>query len=131
MGKSNFVTAINCMDGRMQKPVIEYMEERFGPCMVDMVTEPGPDGLMAGDDEAAIASIRKRVEISVNGHGSRVVMVTGHYDCAGNPGPREMHEEHVAKSVDIVKSWNLPVKIIAAWVGEDWKVEVLSEEDLA
>ncbi len=39
MGK--FVTAINCMDGRVQIPVIEYLKNNYGINYVDMITAPG------------------------------------------------------------------------------------------
>jgi len=44
---SKFATAINCMDGRCQLPVIEWMKKRYGVEYVDMITEPGPDGVLA------------------------------------------------------------------------------------
>ena len=37
-----FSTAINCMDGRAQIPVIEYMKESFGINYVDMITDNDP-----------------------------------------------------------------------------------------
>ena len=42
-----FATAVNCMDGRVQKPVIEYLQKSFGVDYVDMVTEPGPNKILA------------------------------------------------------------------------------------
>ncbi len=37
-----FAVAINCMDGRIQIPVIDYVKKRFHVRYVDMITEPGP-----------------------------------------------------------------------------------------
>jgi len=42
--KMIFCTAVNCMDGRVQLPVINYLKERFSANYVDMITEPGPNG---------------------------------------------------------------------------------------
>jgi hypothetical protein len=42
MKKEIFYTAINCMDGRVQMPVINYLAARFGADFVDSVTEAGP-----------------------------------------------------------------------------------------
>ena len=39
---NTFFTAINCMDGRVQLPVIKYVQEKFDILFVDMITEPGP-----------------------------------------------------------------------------------------
>ena len=34
-----FVTAINCMDGRVQVPVIEWLKKEYKADDVDMITE--------------------------------------------------------------------------------------------
>ena len=41
MSANQFVTAINCMDGRVQIPVIEYMKTTYDVEYIDMITEPG------------------------------------------------------------------------------------------
>ena len=42
-----FCTAVNCMDGRVQLPVISYMMDRFGADCVDVISEPGPNRIIA------------------------------------------------------------------------------------
>ncbi len=42
-----FGTAINCIDGRTQEPVIDYMKHKYGIDGVDMVTFPGVDGIIS------------------------------------------------------------------------------------
>ena len=47
----SFCTAINCMDGRVQLPVIRFLQERFKVDYVDVISEPGPNlltGLVVG-----------------------------------------------------------------------------------
>ena len=41
-----FCTAINCMDGRVQPPVIRHLQGRFN-AEVGSITGPGPDLLLA------------------------------------------------------------------------------------
>lgn len=43
MSSKIFATTINCMNGRVQIPVIDYMKSKYGVDYVDMVTEPGPN----------------------------------------------------------------------------------------
>jgi hypothetical protein len=121
-----FATAINCMDGRVQLPVIDWMKENLSVDYVDMITEPGPDKLLAEGSTAALNSIRARVLISVNKHGSDTILVAAHDDCAGNPVSRAEHEEHVRQCIIRIESWRLPVKrILGAWIGDDWKVRII------
>jgi hypothetical protein len=125
MAKGKFGTVINCIDGRTQLPVNEWMTKEFGLDFVDTITEPGPDKMLAENDETTVPSIRKRVAISVEKHGSDIVVVVGHYDCAGNPVHKDEHIRQVHKAIDLIDGWNLPVKVIGVWVDENWKVETI------
>jgi len=123
-----FATAINCIDGRAQNPVIEYMQNSFSVDYVDMITEPGPNKILSeGKEVDTIEYLRKKVEISVEKHNSKLIAVVAHYDCAGNPESENMQKEHLRKSVNIITSWRFPVKkIIALWLDENFKPSIIS-----
>ncbi len=127
MTKETFATAINCMDGRTQEPIISWAKKTFGVNYVDAITEPGPDKILAEGPDTLVESIKNRVMISVNKHGSQNVIMVSHHDCAGNPVSKEEHLDQLKKSVDVISSWDLGVKIIGVWIGEDWKVNKLIE----
>jgi len=127
MAEGKFATAINCMDGRVQEPVIMWFKIKRGMDYVDMVTEAGPIKALAEGDEALSESIRRRVTISVAKHGSGLVAVVGHHDCAGNPVPREEQVPQIEKAMDAVKSWDLGVQVVGLYVSERWDVEVVRE----
>ena len=111
------------MDGRTQVPVIEWMKQKYGVSYVDMITEPGTNGIMAEDkNQAAIASIKRRVEISVAEHDSKVVAVVGHHDCAANPVSKEEHLRHISQAMKVVGDWGFRVQVIGLWVDENWQV---------
>ena len=119
-----FATAINCMDGRVQKPVTEYTQKTFGVDYVDMITEPGPTRLFIGTESGEVERLRKKVLISVEAHGSALIALTAHGSCAGNPIPKEESIRQVREGMNIIRSWDLPVSIVGLWVDdEDWKVE--------
>lgn len=100
-----FGTAINCIDGRTQEVVIDHMKQKYNIDGVDMVTFPGSDGIFSsGDHSEAIALIRRAVSISIEKHGSQIIAVVGHYDCAGNPGDREHHYIHLRRAMHEVSS---------------------------
>ena len=121
---NNFVTVINCMDGRVQKPVMEYMLSAYTADYVDVITEAGPNKILAENkDKAAIESIRGKVSISVQKHQSNVVAIVGHYDCAGNPAGEEIQKQHIRSAIECIKVWGFAVSVIGLWVSEEWKVE--------
>ena len=123
MSEKEFATAINCMDGRVQLPVTEFLKNKYGVDYVDMITEPGPDGILAANkDKAAIESIQRRVAISTGKHGSKHIAIVGHHDCAGNPVDKETHLAHIRSAIKTVKSWGVKAEVIGLWVDDKWKV---------
>lgn len=118
-----FVTAINCMDGRVQLPVITWMVQQFEADCVDMITEPGPVKILAENKpDALIESLRKRVEISVKKHGSTCLAIIGHFDCAGNPVEKETQIDQIYASLKTIHSWGFAIPVIGLWVDEQWTV---------
>jgi len=123
MNNKKFATAINCMDGRVQMPVIEFLKRKYGVDYVDMITEPGPNRILAENiNGLIIESIRRRVEISILKHNSRLVAVVAHHDCAGNPVDNETQLKHLLAAIETVKSWGYDVQIVGLWIDEKWDV---------
>ena len=117
-----FACAINCMDGRVQDAVKNYMQENYGVDYVDMVTEPGPNKILANNsDQPVIENIKKRVEVSTHHHGSKVIAIVGHFGCAGNPTEKEIQIGHLQKAEETLKSLGFKEKIVLLWVDGDWK----------
>ncbi len=127
MSHGVFVTAITCMDGRIQEPVSGWLKRRFHADYVDTITEPCIDGIFGRSQYSIMDSIRRRAEISVNAHGSRVVAVVGHHDCAGNPVDREQHLRDLACAAKCVQGWLLPVRVVGLYVNDRWQVEPVSD----
>ncbi|HIG99321.1 MAG TPA: hypothetical protein HA258_01960 [Thermoplasmata archaeon] len=123
MSTKKFVTAINCMDGRVQIPVIDWMKKHFTADFVDMITEPGPNKILAENIErTVIESLKKRVEISVVKHASIQIAVVGHFDCAGNPVDEENQLQQLKDATLTIQSWGFKIPVIGLWVDDQWTV---------
>jgi len=109
------------MDGRTQDAVKNYIKINYGVDWVDQVTEPGPIKILAENISLPIIeNIKKRVDVSVNHHGSKVIAIVGHYDCAGNPVGKEEQIAQLKKSEEVVKSFGFSAEIILLYVEGDW-----------
>ena len=98
-----FATAINCMDGRTQGSIINYIREKYKVDYVDMITEPSPIRVLAeNEDKLTLESIKRRVEISTGKHGSEHIAIVGHHDCAGNPVEKEIQLKQILDSIKTV-----------------------------
>jgi len=119
----SFYTLINCMDGRTQLPVIEYLKKRFKAAYIDSITEPGPVKILAENSNSTLTeSIFNRVDISVNKHKSTGIAIVAHFDCVGNPTEDPVQKKQLKTAINVVlgKYPNLPV--IGLWVDENWIV---------
>ena len=123
MAKGKFATSVSCMDGRIQIPLTNWIKENFSVDYVDTITEPGIDKQVA--DNTDLESIKTKVGISINKHESELIVVSGHYDCAGNPVSNEEHITQIKKGIEVISSWNLDVKVVGVWVDDTWKINTV------
>jgi carbonic anhydrase len=127
MSDKKFATAVNCMDGRAQLPVIEYLKKKLGVDFVDMVTEAGPVKALAENaDKGFLDAVKKRVRVSVEKHHSQAIAVVGHHDCAGNPVGEAEQRRQIERSLAVIGSWKLDVELLGLWVNENWQVEAVA-----
>ena len=118
-----FCTSIHCMDGRIQEPIIKYLKDNYSITYVDTITEPGPCKILArNEDKRSIDSILERAKISINRHGSKLIAISGHYDCAGNPCDEKTQKEQIQDSIKYLKNTYSEIKIIGLWVDNEWKI---------
>ena len=122
-----FCTAINCMDGRVQIPVVRYLQERFSADYVDVISEAGPNRILAEqpEDSHAVDAIMRRAEISVERHHSVGIAVIGHHDCAGNPSPAVEQDRHTIAAMHRIRGRFPDVPVIGLWVNDEWNVTEL------
>ena len=124
-----FATAINCMDGCVQLPVIRHLQQRFNAPNIDLITEPGPNRILSeGKQEQKVISILERVAVSVEKHGSKNIAVAAHHDCAGNPAPKDEQLSQVRRAVKLLKEQYGDLEIIGLWLYENWRVEEIEVE---
>jgi hypothetical protein len=119
----SFCTVINCIDGRAQLPVISYVKQRFGVEYVDVITEAGPNLILAENkNKSVVQSILERVQLSLDAHHSVGIAISGHHDCAGNPALEETQILHIQKAVEFLSKKFPDMGIIGLWVDENGQV---------
>ena len=128
MESVKFATVINCIDGRTQLPVIEYLRSRFGVDFVDVITEPAPARFIAeSKSDIKLESIQEKLKISQEKHGSLHLAVVAHHDCAGNPVDKDIQLEQVQRSLRTIRSWGFKGALLGLWVDENWTIQEVAE----
>jgi hypothetical protein len=122
-----FATSINCIDGRIQLPVSNWIKQKYSVDYVDVITHPGSDKIIGEKNIEGISEIKTKTLVSINAHNSKLVVISGHHDCAGNPVSKEIHLTQIKKSINIIKSWNCPVTVIGVWINDQWEIEEIQE----
>jgi carbonic anhydrase len=119
----NFCTAINCIDGRVQLPVIKYLQKRFGVEFVDSITVAAPSLILADDPSSpSKTSLLDNLKISIERHHSVGIAVVSHHNCAGNPTSKEKQTEQTQAAVQFLKTQYERVEVIGLWIDENWNV---------
>ncbi len=118
-----FCSVINCIDGRVQLPVIRYMQKRFHAKYVDVITEAGPNLILAEEKNTnSIQAIFKKLNISIENHNSTGIAIVGHHDCAGNPASKKDQMIHIRRAIRLLEQQFKTIKIIGLWADDNWKV---------
>lgn len=116
------------MDGRAQLPVINWIKDTYGIGWVDMITEPGMDGILAEKSVEDLADIIRKIDTSIKVHNTREIFIVAHHDCIGNPVDGKKHEDHVQKAVEKIKKLKPGMKIVGLWVDRDFTVKKIIEK---
>jgi len=116
-----FATAVNCIDGRVQQPVIDFVRKKYDVEYVDMVTNAGA---AAGLNEQILANVK----VSVEAHQSAGIVVAAHEDCAGNPISDAAQKSQCIETANALAQHWPDLQVIPLWVSTDQSVEELTEE---
>jgi len=118
------------MDGRVQRSVLEYLMDRFDVPYVDMITAPGPNGILSRQEDGnAVQAILKCLEVSVNKHDTVGIAVVGHYDCAGNPGDEDHQNTDTRGAMRFLRAKYPDRNVIGLYVNDVWRVEEIDVSD--
>ncbi len=121
-----FCTAVTCMDGRIQLPVIKYLQKRFNAEYVDLISEAAINLVLSKQEEKnVVESVLDRIRISVEVHGSVSIAVVGHHDCAKNPTSEAVQYKHTKDAISFIRKKYNQLEIIGLWVDENWQVKEL------
>ena len=124
--KSEFVTCINCIDGRVQLPVINWILNNYDVKYVDMITSPGVNGVLA-DKNSDVADIFDKLTFSNDGHSTELIFIVGHHDCLANPVDDKIHNKQIVRFVERIKESYSHCNVIGLWVDNEFNVQIVYE----
>lgn len=118
-----FCTVVTCMDGRIQLPVIQYLQKRFYAQYVDSITEAGPKLILSQQKPInSVRAILDKLRISIENHNSEAVAVVGHHDCAGNPRAEKDLIVHIQDAIRFLQQHYPDLDMTGLWLDSNWDV---------
>jgi carbonic anhydrase len=115
--EKRYCTAVTCMDGITVLPVVEFVQQQFNSEYVDMITEPGPAGILSDHPDSVTAEqIYARIDLSVELHKTNGIAVVAHSNCLGNPKKDTEQLEDLRTSRDELVQRYPNVVIVCVWV---------------
>ena len=120
-----FGTVINCIDGRVQYPVLDFLKKNFDLDFFDTANEAGPLKILTErTDKCRLISLKEQISTSLESHGSRFIAVVGHHDCTGNPKKRDEQEQQIDAALEYLKNaYGNGILYVGLYVNENWEVE--------
>jgi hypothetical protein len=124
-GKMKFGTVINCTDGRVQYPVLDYLKNNFDLDFFDSANEAGPlRTLTKKSDKCRLITLKEQIRASLEDHESKFIALVGHHDCTDNPGDRAFQEDQLDLSLDYLqRAFGTGITYLGLYVNERWEVE--------
>lgn len=127
---ASFGTAITCIDGRIQYPVADWLKREYALDYVDVISEPGVDRELA-QGWMKVLDLKAKAQVSAQAHGSRVVAIVGHEQCAGNPVSAAEHREQITRAVQVVHEWRIFDTVLGLWVAVNGQIELVDAREAA
>jgi len=116
-----FVTCLNCIDGRVQLPVINWVMKNYEVKYIDTITAPGMDGILVDNND--IVDILEKINLSRSFHFTDHIFIVGHHNCLANPVEDEIHKKQILKAVKRIKKFNSSCYVIGLWVDNNFNVQ--------
>ena len=120
-----FGTLVNCTDGRVQYPVMDYLKKKYDFDFFDAANEAGPlRTLTKNSDKCRLITLKEQIRTSLEEHNSKFIALVGHHDCTDNPGDRAFQENQMDKALDYLqRSFGTSIRYVGLYVNEQWEVE--------
>jgi len=114
---------INCIDGRVQRVVTDYLRKRWNVEYVDVITEVAPERVLAErTDSQIVARLRSQVLSSLKQQQSPRLAVAAHSDCESNRVPEDVQRQHLEAAVTWLAAEFTQAEIIGVWIDPGGKV---------
>lgn len=119
-----FATALSCIDGRIQRPVNEFLLAEFEVTYLDTVTRAGMIKYLTASYDPATTAIVVDLDSSIRAHSPKRLALVAHQDCAGNPIDDEIQFRQLEDGLAHFRRRYPELSIVGVWVDTAMNIEL-------
>lgn len=120
---SNHGTVVNCMDGMIQLPVIEFVKNVWNVGWVDVITEAAPDKILfENSDNETILRIHRNIQISLEGQKAKHLAIVSHSHCDSHKASDNKKVEMLHCIVGNLKRIYPNADVMGIWIDKEEKI---------
>jgi hypothetical protein len=124
---SDHGTIVNCLDGTVQLPAINFAKHIWKVSWVDVITEAAPEKILSeAKDKETISRIHQNIESSLCGQQTKRLAIVSHSGCDINKAPDDKKKEMLRQAIGYLKERYTDADVIGIWV--DGKIKASNIE---
>lgn len=120
----SFAVALSCIDGRIQRPVNDFLLKEFGVNYLDTVTRAGMVKYLTSSYDPATTSVVTDLDSAIRAHGATQLALVAHHDCAGNPIADQDQHKQLRDGVGHFRRRYPELDVVGIWVADGLNVGV-------
>ena len=119
-----FATALSCIDGRIQRPVNDFLLAELGVTYLDTVTRAGMVKYLTSSYDPATTAIVVDLDSSIRAHSPKDLALVAHRDCKGNPVDDETQLRQLDDGVAHFRRRYPDLGVVGVWVDTGRTIEL-------
>ncbi|HUF95009.1 MAG TPA: carbonic anhydrase [Acidimicrobiia bacterium] len=120
----DFAVALSCIDGRIQRPVNDFLLKEFDVSYLDTVTRAGMVKYLTSSYDPSTTSVVTDLDSSIRAHGPTQLALVAHHDCAGNPIADQDQHRQLRDGVAHFRRRYPELEVVGIWVADGLNVDV-------
>ena len=113
---SDYGTIVNCMDGTIQLPAIDFVKKLWKVNRIDVITEAAPEKILSETkDQKTIERICQNIEASLCDQHTKRLAIVSHSGCEINIVSDKSKKEMLLKAVNYLKARYMDAEVTGIW----------------
>ena len=118
----DYGTIINCMDGTIQLPAIDFVKKLWKVNRIDVITEAAPEKILSEPrDQEIINHICQNIEASLIDQHTKRLAIISHSNCDINKVSDSRKKEMLCQAVSYLKARYPGTEVVGIWFDDNIK----------